>query len=250
ADLVSYEHKHNEANLEDGRDGHNNNLSWNGGVEGPTEDTVIRRLRQRRKRSLLATLFLSQGVPMILAGDEIGRTQLGNNNAYCQDNELSWLNWDFGEEERGLLEFVQRLIALRRAHPVFRRRDFYHGRPRPKGEAKDIIWFKPDGGEMTEKEWNQHFARSLGVFLSGDALSETDERGRPVRDRSALVLFNAHHEPISFVLPGHGACKWRGVLDTASDDGLSAKAMLDPGSEYRLQGRSLALLLEMRSEHG
>ncbi|MBI4294229.1 MAG: glycogen debranching protein GlgX [Betaproteobacteria bacterium] len=245
-DLVSYDHKHNEANLEENCDGHNNNLSWNGGVEGPTDDAAIRSLRRRQRRNLLATLFLSQGVPMLLAGDETGRTQMGNNNAYCQDNEISWLNWDLGEEEKQFLEFTQHMIGLRRAHPVFRRRDFYQGRPLHGKDVKDIVWFKPDGREMSDDEWNQHFARSLGVYLAGEALTETDERGRPVRDRNVLVLFNAHHEPISFVLPDLDGVQWHGFLDTAFEHGFSATGVLKPGGEYPLQGRSLALLLEVK----
>jgi isoamylase len=245
-DLVSYNEKHNEANLEGNRDGHNNNLSWNCGVEGPTDDPEVRALRARQQRNMLATLLLSQGVPMLLAGDEIGRTQQGNNNAYCQDNELSWVDWRLEDEEAGkLLRFAQRMIALRRAHPVFRRRDFFQGRPLRGREIKDIVWLNPDGEEMTDEQWNEHHARSLGVYLAGEGLTETDARGRPLRDDNFLLLFNAHHEPVAFRLPVY-AGRWRVLLDTAFQDGLAHDGARDPGAEYSLQGRSLALLQHVR----
>jgi isoamylase len=199
-DLVSYNDKHNEANGEENRDGHNHNVSWNCGVEGPTDDPEIRALRNRQKRNLLATLLLSQGVPMLLAGDEIGNSQSGNNNAYCQDNPIGWIDWSLAEENRDLTEFVRRLVALRHRHPAFRRRDFFQGRPLH-GSHKDIVWLKPDGTEMSEQEWQQDFARCLGVLLAGDAADQVDERGRPVVDRNFVVLFNAHHDDIEFTLP-------------------------------------------------
>src|SRR5438876_11306220 len=200
-DLVSYNDKHNEANLEDNRDGNNNNLSWNCGVEGPTDDPVIRGLRARQKRNFVATLLLSQGVPMLLAGDEIGRTQRGNNNAYCQDNEVSWISWTLDDEHRRLLDFVRRMVQLRRNHPIFRRRHFFQGRPLHGSDTKDIVWLQPDGTEMTTEEWDKDFARCLGVYLAGAALGETDARGNPVGDGDFVVLFNAHHEPLPFRLP-------------------------------------------------
>jgi len=245
-DLVSYNEKHNEANLEENRDGHNHNLSWNCGVEGPTDDPAIRALRARQKRNLLGTLLLSQGVPMLLAGDELGRTQRGNNNAYCQDNEISWLDWEPADERTVLVAFVQCVIALRRAHPVFRRRDFFHGRPLRGRDVKDILWLKPDGAEMTEEEWDQHFARCLGVYLAGEALTETDRRGRPVVDANFLILFNAHHEPIPFTLPDLGRAAWRGVLDTANASGL-ASGQWEAGAEFPLQGRALALFRQLKA---
>ena len=245
-DLVSYNEKHNEANLEENRDGHNHNLSWNCGVEGPTDDLAIRALRARQKRNLLGTLLLSQGVPMLLAGDELGRTQRGNNNAYCQDNEISWLDWEPADERTVLVAFVQCVIALRRAHPVFRRRDFFHGRPLRGRDVKDILWLKPDGAEMTEEEWDQHFARCLGVYLAGEALTETDRRGRPVVDANFLILFNAHHEPIPFTLPDLGRAAWRGVLDTANASGL-ASGQWEAGAEFPLQGRALALFRQLKA---
>jgi len=243
ADLVSYNDKHNEANGEDNRDGNNNNLSWNSGVEGETDDAAINALRAQRRRNFLATLLLSQGVPMISAGDEMGRTQRGNNNAYCQDNEISWLDWSLTTERTRLLEFTRRMIALRRAHPVFRRRDFFQGRPIHGGGVKDIVWFKPDGTEMNDEEWNLHFTRSIGVLLAGQGLTETDQRGRPVADRDFLLLFNAHHEEIAFSLPDHAAARrWLTVLDTTHEQGFVRGDVFDGGSPYPLKGRSLALL--------
>jgi glycogen operon protein len=244
-DLVSYNDKHNHANLEDNRDGHNHNLSWNCGIEGPTDDPAVRALRRRQKRNLLATLFLSQGVPMLLAGDELGRTQLGNNNAYCQNNELSWLSWEVDEDERSALEFVRHLIEVRRTHPMFRRRDFFHGRPLHGREAKDLAWFKPDGTEMDDQEWSQEFARSLGVYLSGAGLTETDRRGRPLQDDDFLLLFNAHHDTVPFTMPELGAGAWRLVLDTALEADPPLDAWTTPNA-YPLQGRSLALLTQPR----
>src|SRR5437867_772447 len=245
-DLVSYNDKHNEANLEDNRDGHNNNLSWNCGVEGPTDDPVICALRARQKRNMLATLLLSQGVPMLLAGDEIGRTQKGNNNAYCQDNEISWVDWAIDAERERLLEFVRNMLYVRRTHPVFRRRHFFQGRPLHDTEVKDIAWLKPDGAEMTPEEWSQDFARCLGVYLAGDALDEADGRGRPVTDENFLVLFNAHHELIPFRRPRLGAAQWLAVLDTARDDGLAPDGTFRPDDTYPLEGRSLVLLEQIK----
>ncbi|MCC6611093.1 MAG: glycogen debranching protein GlgX [Burkholderiales bacterium] len=244
-DLVSYSEKHNEANLEGNRDGHDNNLSWNCGVEGPSDDSQVRALRARQKRNLLATLLLSQGVPMLTAGDELGRTQLGNNNAYCQDNALSWLDWSPGEDGAKLARFVERMIGLRRAHPVFRRRDFFQGRPLRGHGIKDIAWLTPDGAEMTDEEWSKDYARCLGVYVDGEGLTETDARGRPLRDESFLALFNAHHEQVPFHLPAYGG-RWLALLDTSFQDGLAPDGSFDAGAEYPLQGRSLALLLHVR----
>ena len=242
ADLVSYNDKHNEANGEENRDGHNNNLSWNCGVEGPTDEPAIRALRARQSRNFLATLMLSQGVPMLLAGDELGHTQRGNNNAYCQDNELSWLDWTLDEARRQLLEFARRVIALRRAHPAFRRRDFFQGRPLSGGGAKDILWLKPDGAEMTAEEWEREHARCLGVYLSGAGLAEVDRYGRPVRDDDFLLLFNAHHEDIAFVLPALAGEPWSALIDTALEPAAPDPRRLAGGETYALRGRSLALL--------
>ena len=247
ADVVSYNDKHNEANQEGNRDGHDNNLSWNCGVEGPSDDPAVRALRARQQRNLLATVLLSQGVPMLLAGDEIGRTQQGNNNAYCQDNEVSWVDWSLDEEKRKLLAFAQRAIGLRRAHPVFRRRDFYKGHPVRGLGVKDIAWLRPEGGEMSDDEWNQHFARCFGVYLAGEGLTETDARGRPLRDRNFLVLFNAHHETIPFTLPDYAGARWCALLDTAFEDGLVIDGTFDAGAQYALQGRSLVLLQQVEA---
>ncbi|MPZ42718.1 MAG: glycogen debranching protein GlgX [Betaproteobacteria bacterium] len=248
-DLVSYNDKHNEANGEENRDGHNHNLSWNCGVEGPTDDPEIRELRNRQKRNLLATLLLSQGVPMLLAGDEIGNSQSGNNNAYCQDNPIGWIDWSLEEHNRDLVDFVRRLVALRHRHPAFRRRDFFQGRPLHGGPLKDIVWLRPDGAEMSEEEWQQEFARCLGVLLAGDASDQVDDRGRPVVDRSFVVLFNAHHDDIEFTLPPCiGARQWLQMVDTTE-----ARAAEDPptfagNARYPLRGRSLALLTQIRSD--
>ena len=214
-DLVSYNDKHNEANGEENRDGTSDNLSWNCGVEGPTDDPAVTALRARMLRNFLATLFLSQGVPMLVSGDEIGRTQQGNNNAYCQDNELSWVNWTLSRSARAQLAFTQRLIRLRLGHPVFHRRLFFQGRRIEGSEVKDLSWFRPDGKEMTEEEWTNGFTRCLGLRLAGDAIEEVDKAGNPIRDDTFLLLLNAHHEPIEFVLPAHRArLRWNLVLDT------------------------------------
>ena len=242
-DLVSYNDKHNEANLEDNRDGSNHNLSWNCGVEGPTDDPAIKALRTRQKRNMLATLLLSQGVPMLVAGDEIGRTQHGNNNAYCQDSPVSWLDWNLDDDRRKLLDFVRRMVQVRRTHPVFRRRYFFQGRPLHGGDVKDVVWLEPDGSEMTTEEWNQDFARCLGVYLAGGALNEVDARGRPVTDDDFVVLFNAHHDAVPFTLPRYGDGRWLALVDTARDDGLAPDGAFEPGSIYPLEGRSLALLI-------
>ncbi|HEV2606964.1 MAG TPA: glycogen debranching protein GlgX, partial [Xanthomonadaceae bacterium] len=251
-DLVSYNEKHNEANLEENRDGNNNNLSWNCGVEGPTDDPAVNALRARQKRNMLATLLLSQGVPMLVAGDEIGRTQNGNNNAYCQDNGLSWLDWGEDPERAKLRDFVRRMVHLRRTHPVFRRRHFFQGRPLHGSEAKDIVWLKPDGSEMTAEEWNQDFARCLGVYLAGSALTEVDARGQRVVDDDFVVLFNAHHDPVPFRLPAktlapHGDGQWQAIVDTARDDGLAPDGVFEAESTYPLEGRSLVLLMRVGS---
>ena len=244
-DLVSYDSKHNEANLEDNRDGSDTNISWNCGVEGPTSDPAILALRARQSRNLLATLLLSQGVSMLVAGDEIERTQQGNNNAYCQDNPISWVDWTPDEERTRLLDFVRRLIDLRRRHPAFRRRHFFEGRSLHGNDVKDIVWLKPDGTEMTEQEWNQDFARSLGVYLAGNQLGETDGRGRPVTDDDFIVLFNAHDGRVPFTLPAFEGSGWLVLLDTARDDGPSPDEAFQGESIYLLEPRSLVLLQKM-----
>jgi isoamylase len=243
-DLVSYNEKHNEANGEGNRDGTDNNLSWNCGIEGPTDDPAINELRARQSRNMLATLLLSQGVPMITAGDEIGRTQQGNNNPYCQDNEISWVNWNLDPAQIRLLEFTRRLIALRHEHPIFRRRHFFQGRSL-QGE-RDITWLRPDGHEMSADEWSHDFARCLGVYLAGEALFEVDERGRPVTDDSFIVLFNAHHDLIPFRLPDYAGNGWLALVDTAHEHGLLPEGTYQPNGVYQLEGRSLALLQQIK----
>ena len=244
-DLVSYNDKHNDANLEDNRDGTDNNLSWNCGVEGPSDDPVLVALRGRQARNLLATLLLSQGVPMIVAGDEIGRTQNGNNNAYCQDNALSWVDWNLDTAREHLLEFTRRMLRLRRDHPAFRRRHFFQDRAIQDSASSDIAWLKPDGTAMTVEEWNHDFARCLGVYLGGDLVRETDARGNQVRDDSFLVLFNAHHDAIEFRLPDYDAAGWLVLVDTDRDEGLLPDGTFQPHGTYQLAGRSLALLQQL-----
>ena len=244
-DLVSYNEKHNEANGEGNRDGHNHNFSWNCGVEGPTDDPQIRALRAKQRRNLMATLLLSQGVPMVLGGDELSHTQGGNNNPYCQDTETSWLSWELDEEQQGFLEFTAQMIAFRRRHSVFSRRRFLQADAVTAEGLKEVIWLTPLGIEMTETEWNQHFARCLGVYLAGAAIERRDRYGHPVKDNNFLLLFNAHHEMIPFKLPPFLSEKsWWTVLDTAAVEKPFAQHRIEPGSEYPLHGRSLALLRE------
>ncbi|ASR03878.1 MULTISPECIES: glycogen debranching protein GlgX [Gordonia] len=222
-DLVSYNEKHNMANGEDNRDGESHNRSWNCGVEGPTDDPEINALRARQQRNILATLFLSQGTPMLAHGDEIGRTQQGNNNVYCQDSELSWVDWSLAEENADLLEFTRKAIALRTAHPVFRRRRFFGGKPIRWGDQSlDIAWLTPAGVEMTSADWDSGFGKSLAVFLNGKGLGEKDERGEWVVDDSFFICFNAHYEPIDFHLPPEQyGLEWVGELDTTHPTGDS-----------------------------
>ncbi len=242
-DLVSYNDKHNEANGENNYDGDNNNHSWNGGVEGPTDDPEIQKLRARQRRNLMATLLLSQGVPMICAGDESARTQQGNNNAYCQDNEISWLNWEHDDEQKALFEFTRKLIELRRDHPVFRRPKFFQGRRIRGSEIKDVMWFNPGGNEMSDEEWSSPFVRCLGVLLSGDTIDVLNFQGDPIRDATFLLLVNAHYEEVSFVLPGQKDLEWHLVLDTASEEGFASEPKkFASGDDLELAGRALTLL--------
>src|ERR1700749_4384576 len=222
ADLVSYNGKHNEANGEENRDGTDDNRSWNCGVEGPAEDDPeVEELRSRQQRNFLVTLFLSQGIPMLSAGDEISRTQGGNNNAYCQDNEISWVDWPRAAGERDLLSFTQKVARLRRRHPVFRRRRFFHGPVTGSGAGTtDITWLTPAGDEMTEEDWRASYARSVAVFLNGSAISEPDPRGDPVTDKKFLLLFNAGAEPITFTIPEATlGTDWEIVIDTENPRG-------------------------------
>jgi glycogen operon protein len=247
-DLVSYNDKHNEKNGEDNRDGHNDNRSWNWGVEGATEDSAVLALRIRQKRNLLVSLMLSQGVPMIVGGDELSRTQQGNNNAYCQDNELSWLDWALDDRREEFLEFVARLITLRRRHPVFCRRRYVRADAVTAEGLKEILWLTPDGGEMTENDWNQEFARCLGVYLAGAAIERRGRRGKPIDDSNFLLLLNAHHETIPFRIAQNLSAKvWLTVLDTASAEDPFAQKPLT-SETYPLQERSLVLLEETGRE--
>ena len=248
-DLVSYNQKHNEANGEENRDGTDNNRSWNCGVEGPTDDPAILALRARQKRNFLTTLLLSQGVPMLLGGDALGHTQQGNNNAYCQDNEISWINWVDTNVDKELIAFLRKVIALRTNHPVFRRRNFFQGRAIKGAGVKDILWLRPDGREMTDEEWNQEHARTLGVFLSGSAVDEMDERGQLLTDENFLLLMNAHHEGVPFTLPtAASGMLWVSVLDTYCAAGCGPDQPFEAGSSYRLQARSMAVLVERQRD--
>ena len=237
-DLVSYNDKHNEANGEENRDGESHNRSWNCGAEGPTDDPAVNALRNRQKRNFLSTLFLSQGIPMLLGGDEIGRTQKGNNNGYCQDNEISWFDWQ--SPDRDLLEFTTKIIALRKQHPVFRRRRWFQGRPIH--GVTDLGWFTPEGVEMEEEHWGEGFAKAVGVFLNGEAIDDPDPRGERIVDDSFYVLFNAHHEPLRFVLPKKDWGKgWTVVVDTGGTQ-AEEQGPHSAGEEVGVEARSLKVL--------
>ncbi|MFD4526184.1 glycogen debranching protein GlgX, partial [Streptomyces sp. NPDC058470] len=244
-DLVSYNDKHNEANGEDNKDGESTNRSWNCGAEGPTDDEGVLELRARQQRNLLATLLLSQGIPMLAHGDELGRTQLGNNNAYCQDNEVSWIDWRLSEEQRELMDFTRRAIALRAAHPVLRRRRFFLG-DTPRDEHQplpDLMWLRPDAGEMTDEDWLRPDAHAVAVFLNGDAIAEPDPFGDPVLDDSFLLLLNSHWEPVTFRLPdvSYGE-RWTVRIDTADPQGLPDESERKADTDVRVEARSLLLL--------
>ncbi|HET7877063.1 MAG TPA: glycogen debranching protein GlgX [Methylomirabilota bacterium] len=243
ADLVSYNAKHNEANGEENRDGTDDNASWNYGVEGPTDDLQVTALRERQMRNFLTTLFLSPGIPMLSGGDEVARTQHGNNNAYCQDNEIAWFPWPLSRAALRQFEFTRRLIRLRLEQPVFHRRRFFQGRRIHGSEVKDLSWFRPDGKEMTEDEWNSSFTRCLGLRLAGDAIEEVDDSGEPIIGDTFLMLLNAHHEPISFVLPVHRTrVRWELMLDTRAWEIGPRGQAFRAGDQYPLEGRSLAVL--------
>ena len=242
-DLVSYNDKHNEANGEKNNDGDNSNHSWNCGVEGPTDDEAIITLRHRQRRNFLATLLLSQGVPMLLGGDEYGRTQYGNNNAYCQDDNISWIGWQRDKPAQQLLSYTQGLIKLRKDHPVFRRPKFFQGRKIRGQEVKDIMWFNPGGTEMNDDEWNAGFVHCLGMLLSGKTIDVRDEQGEPIVDDTFLVLFNASHEAQRFTLPGRIDVHWDLLLDTVEDLGFVEPVRnYQAGQALKLADRSLCLL--------
>jgi glycogen operon protein len=248
ADLVSYREKHNEANGEGNTDGENHNLSWNCGVEGPTRDKRVNELRERQRRNLMATLLLSLGVPMISGGDEIGRTQGGNNNAYCQDNDISWTRWDLTTDQRDFLEFTQRLIQIWKDHPVLRRRKFLQGRRIRGADVSDIAWLDPTGREMGDEHWSSLDVRVLGVRLNGDAIDEVNERGERIIGDSLLLLLNADEEAVPFVVPATSPTeRWETLIDTA-DPWMPARR-LRAGDRYELQPRSMAVLkLNCRKE--
>jgi glycogen operon protein len=239
-DLVSYNEKHNEANGDDNSDGESFNRSWNCGIEGDTDDATVRALRARQQRNFLTTLFLSQGVPMLLHGDELGRTQQGNNNGYCQDNELSWIHWD--KVDDALLAFTRRLADLRRDHPIFRRRRFFDGRPVRRGDKlPDIAWFMPDGQEMTEDDWESGFGRAIAVYLNGDGIPDTDARGQRMADDSFLLCFSAHDEAIEFTVPGPDYCPaWKIIVDTMDDSVVDAA--VTPGQAISVGPRAIVVL--------
>ncbi|MER7501690.1 glycogen debranching protein GlgX [Nonomuraea pusilla] len=248
-DLVSYDHKHNEANGEDNRDGTDDNRSWNCGAEGPVEDPEIVTLRRRQRRNFLTTLFLSQGVPMLSHGDELGRTQRGNNNAYCQDNELAWVDWSLLRTESDLLEFVRALSKLRREHPVFQRRRFFHGRASEDG-GRDLVWLTPHGTEMTAGDWHIGYAKSLMVYLNGEAITEPGPRGERIVDDSFLLLVNAHHENMAFTLPGEEfGGTWLPVLDTTHDtvEDAFADEQWQAGAVVAVTARSIQVLRRPRT---
>ena len=247
-DLVSYNEKHNAANGENNRDGHDHNISYNFGAEGPTDDPAILAEREKQKRNFLATLLLSQGVPMLCGGDEMGRTQGGNNNAYCQDNEISWLHWDLDERDRDLLEFTRGVATLRREHPVFRRRHFFQGRKIRGSELEDIRWLRPDGREMEDEEWNSD-VRSFGILLGGDAMMEWDEQGERVTDDTFLLLFNGAPEPVAFSLAATPTpANWEVVVDTSRPAAEQEGRKQAPESSLEMAGRSMMVLRRLEEK--
>jgi len=243
---VSYNDKHNEANKEDNHDGSDNNSSWNCGAEGPTDDPAIAALRNRQMRNFLATLFLSQGVPMLLGGDEFGRSQGGNSNAYCQDNEIGWLDWEgMGEEGTALLAFARKLILLRRAHIVFHRHRFFLGQIIPGTEVKDIVWLRPDGAEISQTDWGNAQAKALAVRLSGEpGLLHLTERGEQEPDETFLILLNASHDNLTFrIPPDPTGASWEVVVDTADETEAETLQTLAAGGEALVNANSLRLLV-------
>jgi glycogen operon protein len=240
-DLVSYEKKHNLENGENNRDGHNDNRSWNCGEEGPAGDPAIRELRNRLKRNFLATLLLSQGIPMILSGDELGRTQQGNNNAYCQDNDLSWLQWESADE--ALIAYTRRLIDLRRRHPAFRRRKWLRTESGGAAEKPDVRWYRPDGAPMAGGDWSNGYAKSIQGFLSGE-IGYRDLQGEPVADDDFLLLFNAHGDEVTFRLPPDLGEGWQVVLDTRN--GEVPPAPYHAGGMVQVVGHGMVVLQRAR----
>lgn len=248
-DLVSYNEKHNEANGEDNNDGESHNRSWNCGVEGPTDDAAINELRERQKRNFLTTLFLSQGVPMLVAGDEMSRTQQGNNNSYCQDNEISWINW--ATVDRELMAFTRKIIGLRKNHAAFSRKNWFKGEPDQKSGVADIAWFLPDGTEMTEDHWNHDFAKSIAVFLNGLGLHSVNAEGNKVIDDSFYIIFNAHDEALNYNLPKKQYAKdWELLIDTSKKQTDDVKKTFKAQSAIKVEGRSVVLLQHQLIHNG
>jgi isoamylase len=243
-DLVSYNEKHNETNAEDNNDGESHNRSWNCGAEGPTDDDTIKALRARQKRNFMATLFLSQGVPMLVAGDEIGRTQQGNNNAYCQDNEISWLNW--AEADQELLEFTKKLITIRNGHSVFSRKNWFKGIAAEDSNIEDIAWFLPDGARMEGHHWAEHYAKSVAIYLSGQGIHSVDSEGKPVVDDNFYLIFNAHDEGVDYKVPTQAYGEhWISIIDTSKEAGPGQQEF-KPGDTIHVEGRSVVLLQNKR----
>jgi glycogen operon protein len=248
-DLVSYNEKHNEANGEGNRDGANDNNGWNCGVEGDTDDPAVLALRERQKRNLVATLLMSQGVPMLLGGDELSHTQGGNNNTYCQDNELTWLNWELDETQEDFLAFVKKVVHLWSTQPVFQRRKFFKGRALRGSGVKDISFFNPVGQDMSDKDWNAGFVKCMGVRLAGDLIDDEDDRGEPIAGDTLLLLLNAHHEPLEFVLPPTKAeHHWELIFDTVDQKEREAARMFAGRQKYPLRDRSLVVLKACAAE--
>jgi glycogen operon protein len=253
-DLVSYNDKHNEGNGEGNRDGESYNLSWNCGAEGPTDDKCVQKLREQQKRNLMASLLLSIGVPMISGGDEMARTQRGNNNAYCHDNELSWTPWELSLEQQQFLAFTRRLVRIRQSQPAITRRKYFHGRAIRGADVKDIYWLDPSGKEMEDRAWNSPFVHSLGVLVVGDAIDDVDERGRQVRGDTLLILLNSDRGKVPFVLPPISpGTSWVRLIDTIAP--YVEEHRFQAGTEYPLEGRTLALFAlsperRLRANHG
>ena len=240
-DLVSYDKKHNKANKENNQDGENHNLSWNSGIEGPTEDENIVNIREMRKRNFLATLMFSQGVPMISHGDEYGRTQNGNNNAYCQDNELTWMNWEWDDRQKALYEFTKEIIAIRKKQPVTHKRRYFKGRKIFGKEIRDIRWLNTDGADMTEGEWNTSFIRCMGMLLNGKLITEVNEYGEPIKYDVLLLIVNSYWEPISFTLPYEDVGnEWELLVDTNTGEVNGGNKSVS--YVYEIASRSLVLL--------
>jgi isoamylase len=249
-DLVSYNEKHNLANGEDGRDGHNDNISYNYGVEGDTDDAEILAVRARQLRNFLTTLFISQGVPMLLHGDEVARTQRGNNNAYCQDNEISWQPWDLDNWQREVLEWTKRIITFRKEHAVLRRRRYFQGRRIQGSDVKDIAWLNPDGSEMTHEEWQNEQRRAIAMWLAGEAADVVDERGREIIGDTLVILFNSSDHVVPFRLPRTtSGRRWSLALDTFQPDLVEGRNRYRSGSTYQLQPRSIAILKHPTGNH-